>query len=143
MTDAPKYAHIKRTSGYEANWWGTVTDEFDELAVEYIRADVAEAEKRAAVAAAYEKAAQSWPGLTCDCNDPKVCSSPCALIRALSDTDALAEYAEKVRAKALEEAALECDAIAARRKGTDRGYAAEDCASNIRALKSIRSGDAP
>jgi hypothetical protein len=50
--------------------------------------------------------------------------------------------AEKVRAKALEEAALECDAIAARRKGTDRGYAAEDCASNIRALKSIRSGDA-
>jgi hypothetical protein len=41
--EAPKYAHIKRTSGYEANWWGTVTDEFDELAVEYIRADILEA----------------------------------------------------------------------------------------------------
>jgi 3-methyladenine DNA glycosylase AlkC len=115
--------------------------------------DAAEAEKRAAVAAAYEKAA----AVVSEMDDVEVVGDEgetlwhpphrwdvADAIRALSDTytDALAEYAEKVRAKALEDAALECDAIAARRKGTDRGYAAEDCASNIRALKSIRSGDA-
>jgi hypothetical protein len=113
--------------------------------------DAAEARERAAVAAAYEKAA----AVVSEMDDVEVVGDEgetlwhpphrwdvADAIRALSDTDALAEYAEKVRADALEDAALECDAIAARRKGTDRGYAAEDCASNIRALKSLRSSDA-
>jgi hypothetical protein len=68
--------------------------------------DIAEAEKRAAVAAAYKKAARA---IDCRCIDccaiyPAKCPKQLAhTIRALSDTDALAEYAEKVRAEAYKE----------------------------------------
>jgi hypothetical protein len=54
------------------------------------RAEAAEARERAAVAAAYEKAAdRAWKD-----SGPTLRKA----IRALSDTDALAEYVEKVRA---------------------------------------------
>jgi septal ring factor EnvC (AmiA/AmiB activator) len=65
------------------------------------RAEAAEARERAAVAAAYEKAAaevQEWAELVGVQNSPL----PDA-IRALLDTDALAEYVERVRAKAYRE----------------------------------------
>ena len=39
MTEAPKRISVKRTQGYESNWWGVVTDPFDESGVEYVRAD--------------------------------------------------------------------------------------------------------
>jgi hypothetical protein len=76
--------------------------------VEYIRADIAEAEKRAEVAAVCEKAevlcqqeidrgdknaVLAYAGGARTCRDA---------IRALSDTDALAEYVERERADAVE-----------------------------------------
>ena len=38
---APDRIAIKLTNGYETNWWGVVTDPFDENGVEYVRADLA------------------------------------------------------------------------------------------------------
>lgn len=37
---APDHVSIKQTEGYEYNWWGVVTDEFDEDGTKYIRADL-------------------------------------------------------------------------------------------------------
>lgn len=42
MSDAPERVGVKRTDGYEYNWWGVLTNIFDEDAVEYVRADIAD-----------------------------------------------------------------------------------------------------
>lgn len=39
--EAPETVCVKLTDGYEHNWWGVVTDDFDEDGVSYIRADLA------------------------------------------------------------------------------------------------------
>lgn len=44
MTDAPKSVGVKMTTGYATNYWGVLTHVFDDGAVEYIRADLADAE---------------------------------------------------------------------------------------------------
>jgi hypothetical protein len=66
-------------------------DSADAVAIVRAALDAAEARERAAVAAAYEKAAdRAWKD-----SGPTLSRA----IRALSDTDALAEYVEKVRAE--------------------------------------------
>jgi hypothetical protein len=71
--------------------------------------DAAEARERAAVAAAYEKAAASLEERGSDGWAEHVMADYASVnadaIRALSDTDALAEYAEKVRAEERERCA--------------------------------------
>ena len=42
MTDAPERIALKLTEGYEVNWWGEITDLYDDEGVEYIRADLHE-----------------------------------------------------------------------------------------------------
>lgn len=43
MSEAPKTVGVKKTEGYEHNYWGVLTHAFDEDAVEYIRTDEASA----------------------------------------------------------------------------------------------------
>lgn len=56
MSDAPERVFVTLTDGYEHNWWGVVTHELDDDAVEYVRADLlTAAEKRADAAEAENK----------------------------------------------------------------------------------------
>jgi hypothetical protein len=82
-------------------WWRKYLREIERL--HYAALDAAEARERAAVAAAYEKAAASLEERGSDGWAEHVMADYASVnadaIRALSDTDALAEYVEKVRAE--------------------------------------------
>jgi hypothetical protein len=82
-------------------------DDYCETDIEYIHADIAEAEKRAAVAAAYEKAACSL--VDWRFHGPVHVVAQADDIRALADTDALAEYVERERAEERERCAKIAD----------------------------------
>jgi len=71
---------------------------------EYIRADIAQAEKEAAVAAAYEDAAQIAKG-----KGESEFFNPVQAIRARANTDALEAARQEARAESLREAAKACE----------------------------------
>jgi hypothetical protein len=90
--------------GYKAE--PTMDELWGALSAAYAALDAAEAEKRAAVAAAYEKAMDRMRQAAATEDDlghtvnAALFDTAVALIRALSDTDALAEYVAKERAEA-------------------------------------------
>jgi hypothetical protein len=112
--DKQAVKRLSRTMNWYGNHW-KVGDSFSEQrAADCDRAadtlltllaalDAAEARERAAVAAAYEKAAASLEERGSDGWAEHVMADYASVnadaIRALSDTDALAEYVEKVRAE--------------------------------------------
>jgi hypothetical protein len=110
MTDAPERIWLQDDGEWsddayvagEITWCDHAINEAD---TRYIRADIAEAEKRAARSAAYEKAATrcfklseiySADGRHKLAETAHTCAEA---IRALADTDALAEYVERERAE--------------------------------------------
>jgi hypothetical protein len=82
-------------------WWRRYLREIERL--HYAALDAAEARERAAVAAAYEKAAASLEERGSDGWAENVMAEYASVnaeaIRALADTDALAEYVERERAE--------------------------------------------
>ena len=58
MSEAPERTALKKTEGYEHNWWGVVTHEYDDDGVEYIRKDVHRAEVESAAERALDGAAR-------------------------------------------------------------------------------------
>jgi hypothetical protein len=97
MTDAPEriWAWAWEVDVSRGQWALNPSVGFDEEA-QYIRADIAEAEKRAAVEAAVERMLDhAW-----NIGTPEMLYAEIeAVARALSDTDALAEYVERERAE--------------------------------------------
>jgi hypothetical protein len=89
--------------------------------------DAAEAEKRAAVAAAYEKAAdRAWKD-----SGPTLSKA----IHALSDTDALAEYVERVRADERERCAKIADKITRELRDGGDIYSSQDTEAVAAAIR--------
>jgi hypothetical protein len=104
MTDTPEriWAWAWEVDVSRGQWALNPSVGFDEEA-QYIRADIAEAEKRAAVAAkVQEMASRLWPHdwiPAPNSTTNMMLYAAASNLRALSDTDALAEYVERERAE--------------------------------------------
>jgi len=138
--DAPE--RIWTTGNHETGSWNDHCVRYAPQ-VEYIRADHAQAETEAAVAAAYEDAAHTafdWIMKEADRVDTPEAKDALEDAadhvlgnRALTDTDALAARDARVRAEALREAAEEANEVAQARLSDERDTALA-CRDRILAL---------